>query len=296
MITGTVPPSTPQAAPVTYDGRRGAEEHGDARDLVGLRHPSERAAGRHLREHRVAIAAAARHGLVGEAARRRARPASATGPGQIALHEHAVLRLEVGHEPRQRQHGRLRDGVVGHARSTGACRPSRRRSRCAPGRTRAGAAAPRGSRARSSSTFRSSAACQSSSVELVERHLPGHADVVDEHVEAAQRRHRLGHGALRLAALREVGGDRALAARRPSPPRCGRPRPRVRPPPPAARRSRGRCPSCRRSPGRGGPRVPDPRGAAYRVSARHGAAAPPATRRDRLERRGPLAGAQRPRR
>ena len=80
MMIGTVPPSTDQAAPVTYEARSDSEEHDHVGDLAGLREPAQRPPGGDLGEHLVAVAL-----LVGETARRRATPPSPSGPASTAL-------------------------------------------------------------------------------------------------------------------------------------------------------------------------------------------------------------------
>ena len=56
MMIGTVPPSTDQAAPVTYAARSDRRKTITSAISPGSREPAERSAGGDLREHLVAVA------------------------------------------------------------------------------------------------------------------------------------------------------------------------------------------------------------------------------------------------
>ena len=69
MITGTVPPSTDHAAPVTLDAAVRAQEGDHRGDLVRGGQPADRGAPRDLLEHLLAGDAPRLRRLVGQAAR-----------------------------------------------------------------------------------------------------------------------------------------------------------------------------------------------------------------------------------
>ena len=121
MMIGTVPPSALQAAPVTYDAR--SEQRNTITEAIssGARESSERPSRADLRENLLTIALLIRKTALAEPCVRLGRP------GRDGVAADAVLCVQVGDEPRQREDGGLRDRVVRHARSTAACRRSRRR-------------------------------------------------------------------------------------------------------------------------------------------------------------------------
>ena len=112
-MIGTVPPSTLHAAPVTYAAR--SEQRKvitEATSSGSARRPSGRPAG-DGGEHLVARLAGARSLLVGKAAG--VEPRAGRGrAGRDGVAADAVPRVGVGDEPREREHGRLPDRVLGH--------------------------------------------------------------------------------------------------------------------------------------------------------------------------------------
>ena len=114
-MIGTVPPSALQAAPVTYDER--GEHRKTITDAIssGSAKPSERPAGPDRLQHLVPRLPALLGLLVGEPARREPGVAQRR-PRRDRVAADPVLRVEVGHEPRQRQHRGLGHRVVRHPR------------------------------------------------------------------------------------------------------------------------------------------------------------------------------------
>ena len=202
-MTGTVPPSADQAAPGDVRGAVGEQEYDHGGDLLRLREPSERPSGADLREHLLAVPL-----LVGEPAV--ADPRGGGGrAGRDRVAADAVLRVQVGDEPREREHRRLHHRVVGHAARRALPR----------GRGDVDDRAPRLLQRRQR---RARGPHRAHQVEL-ERRLPvvvrqvgeladlRRADVVDEPVEPAVRGDRLGDESLRLAAPRQVDDDVQIA-------------------------------------------------------------------------------------
>ena len=207
-MIGTVPPSADQAAPVTYEARSEARNAITAAISIGLREAAEGASGADLVEHLVAIPA----GLVGEASL--PQPGLGGGrPRRDGVAADADAGVEVGDEPRQREHRGLRDRVVRHARR-----------RALPGRR--GDVHDRAVRLPEMRQRRPDRADVAHDVQLphrvpllvghvLEAGLDGVADVVDQHVEPVERTHRsLDH---RLRAHRARRGRRRRGAPPPRP-------------------------------------------------------------------------------
>ena len=110
MMIGTVPPSALHAAPVTYDARSEQRKTITAAISSGRARRPERPSGADLREHVVAFALLVGEPTVAQPGVRGSRP------GRDRVAADAVLRVQVGDEPREREHGSLGHGVVRHAR------------------------------------------------------------------------------------------------------------------------------------------------------------------------------------
>ncbi len=111
-IVGTLPPSTDQAAPVTFEAELGAEERDHRGDLVLLPHPADRRLGVGGGEDLVAGLAGPRRHLGGEPAL--AGPElGGHRPGGHGVHQHGVARELVREHPAEREQRGLRDRVGG---------------------------------------------------------------------------------------------------------------------------------------------------------------------------------------
>ena len=195
-------------------GRAGrAQERDHDGDLLGSS-PSAPAAGRAPTALSTSsrLRSESRRRLVGQAAGRRSTPASASGPGRRRCSGSRPTR-RVGHEPREREHRRLRDRVVRHARGSAACPTSRRRSRWRLRATPAAPAAPPGCSARGSSRSGSTPRCQSSSVSCSNVAIRAVPTLFTSTSRPPSAVDGLGDGALAPVGLRQVDGDRRRADR-----------------------------------------------------------------------------------
>ena len=282
-MIGTVPPSALQAAPVTYDARSEQRKTITAAISSGSGEPPERPPGADLGEHLVAVAL-----LVGEPAvaeprlgRRRA--------GRDGVAADAVLGVEVGDEPREREHRRLHHRVVGHRRATGACRPSTTTLTIAPLPRSFIPGSDRAGRAHRAHQVQLEGRLPVVVREVLELADVGAADVVDEAVDAAER----ARPRRRSARSAAPGCVRSAAT-------CRSPMPSLRRPDVTTRRAL--------LPQLAGDGEADPAGRAGddahlvleaeihrgRYRSRRDDDPPRTARRDRLEQRTPLAGSRRP--
>src|SRR5581483_6290832 len=183
----------------------GAEKDDHGGDFMRFGEPPERPSGADLREHLLARALL----LVGKTALAEPRLRSRRA-GRDGVAADAVLRVEIGDEARERQHRSLRDGVLGHAG---------RRPRAGGRRDVDDNALPLrlhrrqrdAQRAHSAHHVGLPGALPDVVDELVEAVDLGPADVVHEHVDAAESRQRRLHDTLRAAAFGEVRGDVQVA-------------------------------------------------------------------------------------